>query len=129
LSADNKNQKRFLMQYFIYSCLIKIDVVVPENYLEAISEGLKKINVGGVTILKVKGRGKTVAPRIHASKGTEMFTPEFSDKYTLQVILPDEKQNEAIEIIRANSKMGKIFVSPIIRAVDIESGSEDEKAI
>jgi nitrogen regulatory protein P-II 1 len=117
------------MQYFIYSCLIKIDVVVPENYLEAISEGLKKINVGGVTILKVKGRGKTVAPRIHASKGTEMFTPEFSDKYTLQVILPDEKQNQAIEIIRANSKMGKIFVSPIIRAVDIESGSEDEKAI
>src|SRR5918911_5598344 len=109
--------------------MIRIDVVIPQNDIEAISQGLKKIKVGGITILKVKGRGKTVAPRIHASKGTEMFTPEFSDKYTLQVILPDEKQNEAIEIIRANSKMGKIFISPISGAVDIESGSEDEKAI
>ena len=71
----------------------------------------------------------SAAPRIHASKGTEIFTPEFSDKYTLQVMLPGEKQNQAIEIIRANSKMGKIFISPIIRAVDIEYGSENEKAI
>jgi nitrogen regulatory protein P-II 1 len=109
--------------------LIKIDVIIPENDIEAISEGLKKINVGGITILKVKGRGKAIAPKIHASKGTEMFTPEFSDKYTLQVIVPNDKENDAIEIIRTNSKMGKIFISPIIRAVDIESGVENEKAI
>jgi hypothetical protein len=67
--------------------MIKIDVVIPQNDIEAISEGLKKIKVGGITILKVKGRGKSAAPKIHASKGTEMFTPEFSDKYTLQVIV------------------------------------------
>ena len=109
--------------------MIKIDVVVPENYLEAISEGLKKINVGGVTILKVKGRGKTVAPSIHASKGTEMFTPEFCDRYTVQVIVEDEKENEAIELIRTNSRVGKIFISPVTRAIDIESGEENEKAI
>ena len=109
--------------------MIKIDVVIPENYLEAISEGLKKINVGGVTILKVKGRGKSASPRIHASKGTEIFTPEFSDKYTLQVIVPNDKEDKAIEIIRNNSKMGKIFISPVSRTIDIESGSENEKAI
>ena len=109
--------------------MIKIDVVVPENYLEAISEGLKKINVGDITVLKVKGRGKSPSPKIHASKGTEIFTPEFSDKYTLQVIVPDDKESKAIEIIRNNSKMGKIFISPVSRTVDIESGSENEKAI
>ena len=58
-----------------------------------------------------------------------MFTPEFSDKYTLQVIVPNDKENDAIEIIRRNSKMGKIFISPITRAMDIESGVENEKAI
>ena len=109
--------------------MIKIDVVIPQNDIEAISEGLKKIKVGGITILRVKGRGKSAAPKIHASKGTEMFTPEFSDKYTLQVIVGDNKEKDAIEIIRANSKMGKIFISPIIRAIDIESGAENEKAI
>ena len=75
--------------------MIKIDVVIPQNDVEAISEALKKIHVGGITILKAKGRGKTIAPKIHASKGTEMFTPEFSDRYTVQVIVEDEKENEA----------------------------------
>jgi nitrogen regulatory protein P-II 1 len=109
--------------------MIKIDVVIPQNDIEAISEGLKKIKVGGITILRVRGRGKSAAPKIHASKGTEMFTPEFSDKYTLQVIVDDNKEKGAIDIIRANSKMGKIFISPITRAIDIESGAENEKAI
>jgi nitrogen regulatory protein P-II 1 len=109
--------------------MIKIDVVIPQNDIEAISEGLKKIKVGGITILRVRGRGKSAAPKIHASKGTEMFTPEFSDKYTLQVIVDDNKEKGAIDIIRANSKMGKIFIWPIARAIDIESGAENEKAI
>jgi nitrogen regulatory protein P-II 1 len=109
--------------------MIKIDVVIPQNDIEAISEGLKKIKVGGITILKVKGRGKSAAPKIHASKGTEMFTPEFSDKYTLQLVVDDDKEKDAIEIIRANSKIGKIFISPITRAIDIESGAENEQAI
>ena len=109
--------------------MIKIDVVIPQNDVKPISDALKKINVGGITILRVKGRGKSASPKIHASKGTEMFTPEFSDKYTLQVIVDDNKEKNAIEIIRANSKMGKIFISPIIRAIDIESGAENEKAI
>jgi nitrogen regulatory protein P-II 1 len=109
--------------------LIKLEVVIPQNDVEAISEALKKIHVGGITILRAKGRGNTVAPKIHASKGTEMFTPEFSERYTVQVIVEDEKENEAIELVRANSKVGKIFISPVVRAIDIESGVENEKAI
>jgi nitrogen regulatory protein P-II 1 len=58
-----------------------------------------------------------------------MFIPEFSDKYTLQVIVPSDKEEDAVNLIRANSKMGKIFISPVIHAIDIESGAEDEKAI
>ncbi|HET7148569.1 MAG TPA: P-II family nitrogen regulator [Candidatus Nitrosopolaris sp.] len=60
---------------------------------------------------------------------TEMFRPEFGDKYALQMIVSDNKENDVIEIVRANCKTGKIFISQIIRAVDIESGVENEKAI
>jgi nitrogen regulatory protein PII len=45
----------------------------------------------------------------------------FSDKYTLQVIVPNDKEKDAIEIIRTNSKMAKIFISLITCAIDIES--------
>jgi nitrogen regulatory protein P-II 1 len=107
----------------------RIEVVIPENKVLALSDGLKKLAVGGITISKVKGRGKTVAPQIHASKGTEIFTPEFSDKYILDVIVPDSKENKVIEIVRANCDSGKIFISPVMRAVDILTGAENEMAI
>jgi nitrogen regulatory protein P-II 1 len=109
--------------------LIRVDVIIPENDVEAISEALKNIQVGGVTVLKVKGRGKTLPPEIHASKGTEIFRPEFGDKYLLEVVVATNKENDVIKIVRENSKIGKIFISPITRAIDIESGAEDELAI
>jgi nitrogen regulatory protein P-II 1 len=43
--------------------------------------------------------------------------------------LPDKKIEEAINIIRENPKIGKIFVTPVIRAVDLATGTEDENAI
>lgn len=106
-----------------------MDVIIPENDVEAISEALKNIQVGGVTVLKVKGRGKTLPPEIHASKGTEIFRPEFGDKYLLEVVVATNKENDVIKIVRENSKIGKIFISSITRAIDIESGAEDELAI
>jgi nitrogen regulatory protein P-II 1 len=106
-----------------------VDVIIPENDVEAISEALKNIQVGGVTVLKVKGRGKTLPPEIHASKGTEIFRPEFGDKYLLEVVVATNKENDVIKIVRENSKIGKIFISSITRAIDIESGAEDELAI
>jgi nitrogen regulatory protein P-II 1 len=109
--------------------LIKIEVVISQNDIKAVSDALKGMNVGGITISKVKGRGKSIAPQIHASKGTEMYTPEFGDKYKLEVIISDSKENDAIKIIRENSKIGKIFILPVARAVDIESGQENEMAI
>jgi nitrogen regulatory protein P-II 1 len=109
--------------------LIKIEVIMAENDISKVSEGLKKIVVGGVTVFKVKGRGKTVPPSIHASKGTEMFTPEFSDKYVVLVVLPDTKMAEAIKVVREYSKIGKIFVTPVIHAVDLATGVEGEEAI
>jgi nitrogen regulatory protein P-II 1 len=50
-------------------------------------------------------------------------------KYTLQVIIVDDQENRAIELIRANSNEGKIFISSIKRAIDIKSGAENEQTI
>lgn len=95
----------------------------------AISEGLKKIPVGGLTVTKKRGRGKNPPPEIHASKGTEVFRPQFGDKYMLDVIVPDSKEEDVIKLVRENSKLGKIFVYPVLRAIDIATGKKDEEAI
>ena len=94
-----------------------------------ISEALKKIPVGGLTVSKKRGRGKNPPPEIHASKGTAVFTPQFGDKYMLEVIVPDSKEEEVIKIIRENTSIGKIFVYPVLRAIDIATGNEGEKVI
>ncbi|MBT4973501.1 MAG: P-II family nitrogen regulator [Thaumarchaeota archaeon] len=109
--------------------MLKIEVILGENDVMSISEGLKKIGIGGLTVSKVRGRGKRPAPEIHASKGSEIFVPQFSDKYKMEAIIDEAKEDEVVGIIKANGRIGKIFISQILRAVDIASGSEGEETI
>lgn len=109
--------------------MLKIEVILGENDVMAISEGLKKIGIGGLTVSKVRGRGKRPGPEIHASKGSEIFTPQFNDKYRIEAIIADAKEDEVIGIIKENGRVGKIFVSQILRAVDIATGDEGETTI
>ena len=109
--------------------MLRIQVILGENDVMAISEGLKKIGIGGLTVTKVRGRGKRPGPEIHASKGSEIFVPQFNDKYQLEVIIADTKEDEVIGIIKDKGRVGKIFVSQILRAIDISTGDEGEGTI
>ena len=109
--------------------MLKMEIILGENDVMSISEGLKKIGIGGLTVSKVRGRGKRPAPEIHASKGSEIFVPQFSTKYKMEAIIDEAKEDEVVGIIKANGRIGKIFISQILRAVDIASGSEGEETI
>jgi len=109
--------------------MLKVEIILGQNDVVAISEGLKEIGVGGLSVSKIRGRGKKPGPEIHASKGSEIFVPQFNDKYKLEVIVADVKEDEVVSIIRKNGRVGKIFISQILRAVDIESGNEGDETI
>ena len=109
--------------------MLKVEIILGENDVMSISEGLKKIGIGGLTVSKVRGRGKRPGPEIHASKGSEIFTPQFNDKYKMEAIIPDAKEDEVVSIIKANGRIGKIFISQILRAVDIASNDEGDETI
>lgn len=109
--------------------MLKIEVILGENDVMAISEGLKEVGIGGLTVSKVRGRGKKPGPEIHASKGSEIFVPQFHDKYRLEAIVSEAKEDEVINIIKEQGRVGKIFVSQILRAVDIATGEEGDKTI
>lgn len=109
--------------------MLRIQVILGKNDVMAISEGLKEIGIGGLTVIKVRGRGKRPGPEIHASKGSEIFVPQFSDKYQLEVIISDTKEDEVVGIIKDKGRVGKIFVSQILRAIDIATGNEGEETI
>ena len=109
--------------------MLKIEAILGENDVMAISEALKKIGIGGLTVTKVRGRGKRPAPEIHASKGSEIFVPQFTEKYFITAIIPDTKEDEVVKIIKENGRIGKIFVSQVLRAVDIATESEGEETV
>ncbi len=109
--------------------MIRIEIVLAENDVMAISEGLKEIPVGGVLVHKMKGRDEFPRPEIHAAKGSEIFTPQFGHKHVMEVIVPDSKEKDVINIIRENSKTGIIFVHPVLNAIDIGSGKEGEQIL
>ena len=90
---------------------------------------MQNFGIGGLTVFKAKGQGKTIPKRIHAELGIEIYTPEFSDRYVVLLVLPATKMDEAINIIKANCKIGKVFVTPVMRAVDLATGAEAEEAI
>jgi nitrogen regulatory protein P-II 1 len=109
--------------------MLKIEVILGENDVMAISEGLKAIGIGGLTVSKVRGRGKRPGPEIHASKGSEIFVPQFNDKYKIEIIISDTQEDEVVGIIKTKGRVGKIFISQILRAVDITTGNEGEETI
>ena len=82
--------------------MLKIEVILGKNDVMSISEALKKIGIGGLTVSKVRGRGKKPGPEIHASKGSEIFVPQFSEKYFVEAIIPEEKEDE---VVKSSKKM------------------------
>ena len=102
--------------------MIRIDVYLPNNDVMAISEALKKIDVGGLTVIKKRGRGKKPPPEIHAGKGSMIFTPQFTEKYVIELFVDESKKEDAIKIIRENASRGKIMITSDVNMIDIESG-------
>ena len=109
--------------------MIRIEVVLAENDVMAISEGLKEIPVSGVLVHKMKGRDKFPKPEIHAAKGSEIFTPQFGHKHVMEIVVPDSKEKDVIKIIRENSNAGMIFVHPVLNAIEIGTGKEGDQII
>ena len=109
--------------------MIRIEALLGNNDVMAISEALRKIDIGGMTVTKVRGRGKRLPAQIHAAKGSAIFQPQFSEKYVIVVMIPESKEDEVINIIKEKGTVGKIFVSPILRAIDITTGNEGEEVI
>ena len=107
--------------------MIRIEVYLPNNDVMAISEALKKINVGGLTVLKKRGRGKKPPPEIHAGKGSMIFTPQFTEKYVIELFVNENKRDDAVRIIRQNASRGKITITPNIDMIDIESGDSNSE--
>ena len=100
--------------------------------LDEVKNALTKAGIQGMTITEVKGFGRQ---RGHTEvyRGAE-YTIDFVPKSKIEIIVPDELVQHALEAIERAAKTGKIgdgkiFVSPVEEVIRIRTGERGKDAI
>ncbi len=110
----------------------KVEAVIKPFKLDEVKKALSTVGVSGLTVLEVKGFGRQKG---HAElyRGAE-YVVEFIPKVKIEVAIPDQLVGRVIEAIAGAAKTdkigdGKIFVTPLERAMRIRTGETDSDAL
>ena len=110
----------------------KIEAIVKPFKLEEVKEALAQIGIEGMTVTEVKGFGRQKG-KTEIYRGSE-YVVDFLPKIKIEVVLSDDKLDEAVETLIQSARTGKIgdgkiFVLPVEEAVRIRTGEKAEAAV
>jgi nitrogen regulatory protein PII len=110
----------------------KIEAIIKPFKLEDVKEALTAVGVEGMTVSEVKGFGRQKG-HTEIYRGSE-YTVDFLPKIKLEIVLPDNQVDAAVEAIVKGAKTGKIgdgkvFIIPLENAFRIRTEEEGEKAV
>ena len=110
----------------------KLEAIIKPFKLDDVKEALHEVGVQGMTVVEAKGFGRQ---RGHTElyRGAE-YVVDFLPKIKIELVLDDERVEQAIEAIENSAKTGKIgdgkiFVFDVEQVVRIRTGETDEDAI
>lgn len=109
-----------------------IIAIIKPFKLEEVKEALAGIGIEGMTVTEVKGFGRQKG-HTEIYRGSE-YTVDFLPKVKLEIAVPDEIKDKAIETIVRGAKTGKIgdgkiFVVPLEDVIRIRTDERVESAI
>jgi nitrogen regulatory protein P-II 1 len=112
--------------------LKKIEAIIKPFKLDDVKEKLTEVGIRGITISEVKGFGRQKG-HTELYRGAE-YVIDFIPKIKIEVVLPDQMVDDAVNIIMESAKTGrigdgKIFVTPIDQIVRIRTGETGEEAL
>ena len=110
----------------------KIEAIIKPFKLEEVKDALGEIGIEGMTVTEVKGFGRQKG-HTEIYRGSE-YTVDFLPKIKIEIVIPDDKLDEAVEAIVKTAKTGKIgdgkvFVSKIDEAVRIRTEEKGVAAV
>ena len=110
----------------------KIEAIIKPFKLEEVKDALGEIGIEGMTVTEVKGFGRQKG-HTEIYRGSE-YTVDFLPKIKIELVIPDEKLDDAVEAIVKTAKTGKIgdgkvFVSTIDEAVRIRTEEKGVAAV
>jgi nitrogen regulatory protein P-II 2 len=109
-----------------------IVAIIKPFKLEEVRDALTAVGVLGMTVTEVKGYGRQKG-HMEIYRGAE-YAVNFLPKVRLEIAVATELAERVVEAISAAAKTGqigdgKIFVSPIERAVRIRTGESNAEAL
>jgi nitrogen regulatory protein P-II 1 len=110
----------------------KVEAVIKPFKLDDVKDALHDVGVSGITVTEVKGFGRQKG-HTELYRGAE-YVVDFLPKVKIEVVVPDERVDRAIEAIEMAARTGrigdgKIFVMPVEQAVRIRTGDRGADAI
>ncbi|MBI5137752.1 MAG: P-II family nitrogen regulator [Nitrospirae bacterium] len=110
----------------------KIEAIIKPFKLDEVKEALNGAGVSGITVTEVKGFGRQKGQK-EMYRGAE-YTMEFVSKTMIMIVVPDELAAKVVDVIVGTANTGsigdgKIFVSPVEKAVRIRTGELGTEAL
>lgn len=110
----------------------KIEAIIKPFKLEEVKEALDAVGIRGITVSEVKGFGRQKG-HTELYRGAE-YVVDFLPKIKLELVLPDDLVEKAVEAIVGSAKTGrigdgKIFILPMDEAIRIRTGEKGEEAV
>ncbi|NNC72169.1 MAG: P-II family nitrogen regulator [Sphingomonadaceae bacterium] len=110
----------------------KIEAIIKPFKLDDVKDALSDASVSGLTVTEVKGFGRQKG-HTELYRGAE-YVVDFLPKVKLEVVVDDGLAERCVEAIQNAAQTGrigdgKIFVSPVDRAVRIRTGEQDSDAV
>lgn len=109
-----------------------IQAIIRPSKVEEVKNALDQAGYVSLTSIEVKGRGRQKG--ITQMWRGEEYKVDMIPKVKVEIVVPDEKEDEAIELIRkaaytGNIGDGKIFVLPVEKTIRIRTGETNGKAL
>jgi len=110
----------------------KIEAIIKPFKLDEVKEALQEVGVQGITVTEAKGFGRQKG-HTELYRGAE-YVVDFLPKVKVEVVLPDDMVERAVEaIVKAahTGKIGdgKIFVTAVEQVIRIRTGESGESAV
>jgi nitrogen regulatory protein P-II 2 len=106
--------------------------VIKPFKLEEVRDALTALGVHGLTVTEVKGYGRQKG-HTEIYRGAE-YAVHFLPKIRLEIAVPTDRVEKVVDAVTQAAKTGqigdgKIFVTPIDRALRIRTGETDNDAL
>ena len=112
--------------------MTKLEAVIQPAKFEAVKDALIEIGVEGMTVIEVRGHGRQKG-HTEFYRGRE-YTVDLLPKIKLEMVVPDELVEKAVQAILSSARSGKIgdgkiFISKIDEAIRIRNDERGPSAL